>query len=72
MTKSILEGKTKLRWLFREENGVGNGWGRLQTSNARKRIWTTGNLTVVDFNMLANIEPAVLNVFSCRRGQTWV
>ena len=63
VTKSILEGKTKLRWLFREENGVGNGWVAFGASDTQAYLDDPENLTVVDFNTLANIEPAVLNVF---------
>ena len=63
VTRSLLEGKSKLKWLFREDSGLGNGWVAFGDSDSQEYVNNAENLTVVDFNTLANIEPAVLNVF---------
>lgn len=63
VSKSLLEGKSKLKWLFREDSGLGNGWVAFGDSDSQEYVNNVENMTVVDFNTLANIEPAVLNVF---------
>lgn len=63
VSRSILEGKSKLKWLFREDGGIGNGWVAFGDSDSQEYVNDAKNLTVVDFNTLANIEPTVLNVF---------
>lgn len=62
VTKSILNGKTRLKWLFREQNGIGNGWVAFGEKDTDAYVNDAKNLEVVDFNTLANIEPVVLNV----------
>ena len=63
ITKSLLEGKSRLKWLFRDGSGLGNGWVAFGDSDSQEYVNNAENLTVVDFNVLANIEPAVLNVY---------
>lgn len=63
ISKSLLEGESRLKWLFREDSGLGNGWVALGDTDSEEYINKVENMTVVDFNTLANIEPAVLNVF---------
>ncbi len=65
VTKSLLAGETKLKWLFREEsvNPVDNGWRAFGADDSQSYIDKSENLTVCDFNTLANIEPTVLNVY---------
>lgn len=62
VTKSVLNGETRLKWFFREQNGIGNGWVAFGASDSQAYIDNAENFAVVDFNTLANVEPAVLNV----------
>lgn len=64
-TKSLLGGKTRLKWCFREQsvNPVDNGWRFLGESDTGQYINTPGNNAVVDFNTVANMEPAVLGIY---------
>ena len=63
VSKSILEGTSKLKWLFRENSEYGNGWVALGDTDTQEYVDNPDNMTIVDFNTLANIEPAVVNVF---------
>ena len=60
---SILEGTSRLRWFFRQEAGHGNGWIAFGDKDTQEYVDNPDNMAVVDFNVLANIEPAVVNVF---------
>ena len=65
ITKSIYEEKSKLKWLFREEgaNPADCGWRAIEDIDTQEYIDNPKNLIIVDFNTLANIEPAVLAVY---------
>ena len=65
ITKSIYQGTSKLKWFFREEsvNPSDNGWRAIGDNDTQEYINNSENLIVVDFNTLANIEPAVLSVY---------
>lgn len=63
VTKSILSGTSKLKWLFRQESGHGNGWVAFGDRDSQEYVDDAKNMAIVDFNTLANIEPAVVNVF---------
>jgi hypothetical protein len=65
VTKSILEGKSTLKWLFREKsvNSVDNGWRALGDNDTQEYIDDSTNSVVVDFDRLVEIEPAVLSVY---------
>lgn len=63
VTKSLLNRNSKLKWLFRENNSIGTGWVAFGDTDTQEYINKAENLSVVDFNTLANIEPAVRNVF---------
>lgn len=62
VSKSLLNGTSKLKWFFREENGIGNGWVAFGDKDTQEYLDNADNLAIVDFNTLANIEPTVLNV----------
>ena len=65
ITRSLFEGESQLKWLFREE-GVhrdDNGWRAFGDTDDQAYIDQVENHIVVDFNTLANIEPAVLIVY---------
>ena len=65
VTKSILNGETKFRWLFREEplNNIDTGWMAFGDSDNDEYVNDPKNLSVVDLNTLINIEPTILNVY---------
>lgn len=63
VTKSLLEGTSRLKWMFREYNGIGTGWVALGDTDTQEYINQAENLTVVDFSSLMEIEPAVRNIF---------
>lgn len=65
VTKSLLNGETKFRWLFREEplNDTDTGWMAFGDSDNDEYVNNPKNLTVVDLNTLINIEPTILNVY---------
>lgn len=63
VSKSILNGSSKLKWLFRQESEYGNGWVAFGDTDTQEYVDDAKNMQVVDFNTLANIEPTVLNVF---------
>ena len=70
ITKSIYQGTSKLKWFFREEsvNQSDNGWRAIGDSDTQEYLDNTENSMVVDFNTLANIEPAVLSVYDMPAG----
>ena len=65
ITKSLNEGESKLRWIFREDsvNPADNGWRALGDTDTEEYINTPGNNLVVDFDRLVEIEPAVLTIY---------
>ncbi|MCI8667553.1 MAG: DUF2185 domain-containing protein [Dorea sp.] len=63
VSKSILNGTSKLKWLFRDDSGHGNGWIAFGDTDTQEYVNNAENMAVVDFNILANIEPTVLNVY---------
>lgn len=63
VSKSILNGTSKLKWLFRQESEHGNGWVAFGDRDTQEYVNDAGNMAIVDFNTLANIEPAAVNVF---------
>ena len=63
VSKSILNGDSRLKWLFRQEGGPGNGWVAFGDTDSQEYVNNVENMAVVDFNTLASIEPAVVDVF---------
>lgn len=65
ITKSLYEGSSKLKWLFREDsiNPADNGWRAIGDTDTEEYINTPRNNMVVDFDRLVEIEPAVLAVY---------
>ena len=63
VSKSILNGTSRLKWLFRQEGGHGNGWIAFGDTDTQEYVNDVKNMEIVDFNTLANIEPAVADVF---------
>lgn len=65
ITKSLDDGTSKLKWIFREEsvNQVDNGWRALGDTDTEEYINVPENNLVVDFDRLIEIEPAVLAIY---------
>lgn len=63
VTKSILNGTSKLKWLFRQDTGQGNGWVAFGDTDSQEYVNDANNMAIVDFNTLIDIEPTVANVF---------
>ena len=65
VTKSLLNGESNFRWLFREEplDNIDTGWLAFGDSDNNEYVNDPKNLSVVDLNTLINIEPTILNVY---------
>ena len=65
ITRSLYEGTSKLKWIFREEgvNPADNGWRAIGDTDIEEYINAPGNNVVVDFDRLVEIEPAVLAIY---------
>lgn len=65
VSNNILNGKGTLKWLLREESvdKNDNGWRFLSDIDDEKFINNPDNLTVCDFNTVAEIEPAIIGVY---------
>ena len=65
ITKSLDDGTSKLKWIFREEsvNPADNGWRALGDTDTEEYINVPENNLVVDFDRLVEIEPAVLAIY---------
>ncbi len=63
VTKSILNETSKLKWIFRENNGIGIGRVAFGDTDTQEYINNAENIAVIDFSILANIEPDVRNIF---------
>ena len=65
VTKSLFEGTSKLKWIFREKsvNPADNGWRALGDTDTEEYINIPDNNLVVDFDRLVEIEPAVLAIY---------
>ena len=70
ITKSLYEGTSKLKWIFREEgvNPADNGWRAIGDTDTEEYINTPGSNVVVDFDRLVEIEPAVLAIYNLPAG----
>lgn len=68
VSKHILNGERPLKWFFRLEGTPGNGWVAFGEGDDDAYVNNPDNMAVVDFNVLANIEPAVVDVFYMEPG----
>lgn len=62
ISRNALDGKAPIRWAYREEqeNPVDNGWRFLSVIDTEEFLGDSDNMTVVDFNSVVALEPAVL------------
>ena len=65
ITKSIYEGQSSLKWIYRESpsNKNDNGWRAIGDTDTQEYMDDPQNSIVVDFNTLVEIEPAVLKIY---------
>ncbi len=65
ITKSIYEGTSKIKWLFREEgvNPNDTGWRLIGDTDTQEYLDNPSNSMVVDFNTAIQIEPALLLIY---------
>ena len=65
ITRSLYEGTSKLKWIFREEgvNPADNGRRAIGDTDTEEYINAPGNNMVVDSDRLVEIEPAVLAIY---------
>lgn len=66
VSKNILSGKGKLKWCVRENsvNEVDNGWRFLSDIDTNDYLSEPSNMSICDFNTVANIEPAILAIYN--------
>jgi hypothetical protein len=65
VSKNIIDGKSKLKWLLREKSAdkIDNGWRFFSDIDDNDFLNNPSNLVVCDFNTVANIEPAILGIY---------
>ena len=65
VSKNILNGKGKVKWLLREKSidEIDTGWRFFSDIDDDDFINNPDNLVVCDFNTIANIEPALIGVY---------
>lgn len=66
VSKRILSGESPVKWMFREKsvNEIDNGWRFFSSMDDDDYVNNVNNLTVCDFNTVANIEPLVLGYYT--------
>lgn len=70
VSKSILDGSGKVKWLLRENPADESdcGWRFFSDTDCDIYLSNPKNLSVVDFNQVASIEPALLSIYDCPIG----
>lgn len=66
VSKNILNGQGRLKWLVREEgidSTVDNGWRFFSDIDTSEYLDNPNNLSVCDFNTVAEIEPAIIAIY---------
>ena len=66
VTRSVLEGRTPLKWLVREEpiEPPDTGWRFFGLEDTQAYLDDPENSVVVDYNSVCEVEPAVIGVFN--------
>lgn len=72
VSKRIMERTAQLKWMVREDpvEAEDNGWRFLSADDDDAYLEDPDNLMVVDFNEVADIEPAVLPVLNLPVGSS--
>ncbi len=65
VSKRIINGEAKLKWLLREQptEKSDNGWRFFSNLDDSEYINNPDNIIVCDFNTVANIEPAIIGIY---------
>ena len=66
VSRNIIDGRGHITWARREKpvNPVDNGWRILSDADTDDFLNTPGNLVVASFNSIANIEPALIGIYT--------
>ncbi|GAB3708710.1 DUF2185 domain-containing protein [Mariniluteicoccus flavus] len=66
VTKSVLEGRTPLKWIVRDEpiEPPDTGWRFMGMHDTQAYLDDPANSVVADFNTVAEIEPAVIGIYN--------
>ena len=66
VSRNILDGKGELQWCVREKscNAVDNGWRFFSSVDDEEYLSHAENMTICNFNTVAEIEPAVLAIYN--------
>lgn len=70
VSNNILSGRGKLKWCIREDpiNDNDNGWRFLSDIDTDQYLNNPNNMSICDFNTVAEIEPAILAIYNCEIG----
>lgn len=65
VSRNVLSGAGRVRWMVREASQVAadNGWRIFSEVDTEEYLHDAGNLEVVDFNRVCEIEPALLGIW---------
>lgn len=65
VSKNILNGQGRIKWVFREEsiNPSDNGWRLLSEIDDDDFINNPDNMTICDFNTVAQKEPLLFEIY---------
>lgn len=65
VSKRIINGESKLKWLLREKpiENKDTGWRFFSIDDDTDYINNENNLQLCDYNVVANIEPAIIGTY---------
>lgn len=63
VSKSILNGTSCLKWLFREKSDQFCGWIAFGDTDTQEVVDNPANMAIANFNALIDLEPAAANVY---------
>lgn len=66
VSKNILSNRGNLKWCVREKsiNDIDNGWRLFSDIDSEEYLTNPDNMSICDFNTIANIEPAILLIYN--------
>lgn len=66
VSNNIISKKGNLKWCIREDsvNPVDNGWRFLSDIDTDEFLNDASNMSVCDFNTIAELEPAILSIYN--------
>lgn len=70
VSNNILQHKGNLKWCVRETpvNNLDNGWRFISDIDTDEYLSDPKNMSVCDFNSVAEIEPAIIQIYSYEVG----